>query len=444
MVNDTSGRGIAAAVGRLISDERLAPGERLPTVRRIADGLGVSPTTVSQAWRSLGRAGLVNARGRSGTYVRGDPRVSAARRMLRVYENPGPVPLDLSTGTPDSALLPDLGPALARVGKRRFAARYADRPVLPELEELLLDRWPFTPGRFTVLNGALDALDRVTSLAARFGDRVLVENPCFPPVLDMLEERGAEPIAIPLDDEGPDPDAVEAAMSAQPVMFVLQPRAHNPSGVNLSRARADRLTAILRTSAVLVVEDDHAGEISGAPLVSLGTQLPDQVVHIQSFSKSLGPDLRLAAVGGAAPVVDAIDRRRLLGPGWSSRLLQAVLVDLLNDPVSVAAVERARELYAERRRLLSALLADRGVALTGQDGINLWVEVAHEHSALLVLAAAGIGAAPGSPFEVEPLASDHLRVTVGLVGAEDAPRVADALGAAAGTVGRRPSGGATR
>lgn len=374
--------------------------------------------------------------------------------MLRVYESPGPVPLDLSTGTPDSSLLPDLGPALARVGERRFAARYADRPVLPELEEILRRSWPFTPGRLTVLNGALDALDRVTTLAVRFGDRVLVENPCFPPVLDMLEERGAVPIAIPLDDEGPDPAAVAAALEAQPAMFVLQPRAHNPSGVSVSPARADQLARALRSTAVLVVEDDHAGDISSVPLVSLGTHIPEQVVHIQSFSKSFGPDLRLAAVGGAASIIDALDRRRLLGPGWSSRLLQAVLVELLSDAASTSAVDRARQVYAERRRALSAMLVERGVRLTGQDGINLWVEVAHEHSALLVLAAAGIGAAPGSPFEVEPLTSDHLRVTVGLVGAGDAQGVADALGAAAGTIGRSvlaaaqsrrpPGGGAAR
>ena len=57
-------------------------------------------------------------------------------------------------------------------------------------------------------------------------------------------------------------------------------------------------------------------------------------MHIRSFSKSHGPDLRLAAVGGAGDVVTAVANRRLLGPGWSSRILQAVLLELLRDPAT--------------------------------------------------------------------------------------------------------------
>ena len=78
-----------------------------------------------------------------------------------------------------------------------------------------------------------------------------------------------------------------------------------------------------------VIEDDHAGDISSAPAVSVGQFLPDRTVHVSSFSKSHGPDLRLAAIGGPPALVAAVADRRLLGPGWSSRLLQAVLLDLL-------------------------------------------------------------------------------------------------------------------
>ena len=62
------------------------------------------------------------------------------------------------------------------------------------------------------------------------------------------------------------------------------------------------------------------------PLVSLGRWLPERTVHIRSYSKSHGPDLRLAAVGGAGDLVTAVANRRLLGPGWSSRILQALLL----------------------------------------------------------------------------------------------------------------------
>ena len=69
---------------------------------------------------------------------------------------------------------------------------------------------------------------------------------------------------------------------------------------------------------------------------------PAQTVHVRSFSKSHGPDLRLAAVGGAAEVIDAVTTRRMLGPGWSSRILQSVLLAMLGDPKTIEQIEAAR------------------------------------------------------------------------------------------------------
>ena len=100
----------------------------------------------------------------------------------------------------------------------------------------------------------------------------------------------------------------------------------------MSPTRAKAVAEVMRPTATLVVEDDHANEISSAELTSVGTWLPERTVHIRSFSKSHGPDLRLAAVGGAGDVVTAVGNRRLLGPGWSSRILQPVLLELIRDP----------------------------------------------------------------------------------------------------------------
>lgn len=104
---------------------------------------------------------------------------------------------------------------------------------------------------------------------------------------------------------------------------------------------------------------------------------------------------------------------------------------MLTDPVSIERVARARAVYAERRSTLAEALAARGVATVGDDGIYLWVPVAREQAALVSLASRGIGASPGAPFTVEPLGSDHIRVTAGLV-ASPVDDLADAL-AAAGT-----------
>jgi DNA-binding transcriptional MocR family regulator len=82
-----------------------------------------------------------------------------------------------------------------------------------------------------------------------------------------------------------------------------------------------------------------------------------RTVHIRSLSKSHGPDLRLAAVGGPAAILDLILERRLLGQGWTSRLLQHLPLDLLQDPACIAAVSKARREYARRRRLVGPALA---------------------------------------------------------------------------------------
>lgn len=432
-VDERTARGIAGAVSRLVMAGDLAGGTRLPTVREIAQALGTSPTTVSQAWRTLARAGVIAPRGRAGTFVldgMSSPQ-TGPRRYRRVTRSPGRIPRDYSTGTPDPALLPDLAPMLARVARSNLTTSYLDDPVLPALETALRARWPFTPQALTVVDGAMDALDRVTGVLVGFGSRVLVENPAFPPLLDLLELVGAQPVGLAMDGEGIRPAALRDALEADPVALYLQPRAQNPTGTSTSPARAAELAGLLAGRDVTVIEDDHVGDVSSAPAVSLGTYLPNATVHIRSFSKSHGPDLRLAAVGGVAATVEAVANRRLLGPGWSSRLLQAVLAELLVDPATDKTIAAARAAYAERRNRMLAALAVRGVRAQAADGINMWVEVADEQVALVALAARGVGAAPGTPFEVSPLDGDHLRVTVGLIAEESIDMVADVLAHAA-------------
>jgi len=432
-------RRIAAAIGRLITAGDLAEGTRLPTVRELSRRLGVSPTTVSEAWRSLGEVGAIETRGRGGTYVLRPAGRGAPRRYRQVTEGPGHFELDLSPGTPDPALLPDLRPVMARVSRQSLTSSYLDRPVLPALEEQLVATWPFPAEAMTVVDGALDALDRVATAMLRLGDRVVVEHPAFPPLVDLLEQLGCDVVGVAVDDEGLVVDELRAVRPAPAAVF-LQPRAHNPAGVSMSAARAAALAAVCAATGTLVVEDDHANDIATTPLVSVGAWLPARTVHIRSYSKSHGPDLRLAAVGGAGDVVTAVANRRRLGPGWSSRILQAVLVELLAHPATAETLDGARATYAERRRVVGEVLADRGVAVTGRDGINLWMGVDDERAAVVSLAARSIGVAPGRPFLMRP-DGDHLRVTVGLVtgGADRLVEVAERLADAAASADRPPT-----
>lgn len=425
-VDHRTASGIARAIGRLVRQGTISPGDKLPTVRSLAAALGVSPSTVSETWRILQGHGVIQTDRRRGTVVRSSSG-SLDGRAWHVPVEPGTLDLDLSTGTPDPHLLPSMGQALSRVHLDLPVTSYLDRPVVPELEQELRERWPFSPEALTIVDGAQDALDRIVAAVVHVGDTVLVEDPTFPPLLDMLELAGARIVGIPLDAEGVQVERVAEALELDPVAIFLQPRAHNPTGCDMTEARGRALADLFADQLLLIVEDDHSAEISGAPLVSLGTRLPRRVLHIRSFSKSHGPDLRLAAIGGCADPLDAIIRRRRLGPSWSSRLLQQVLLDLLRDPLAEKAVARAQQTYTTRRDRLRRHLEELGIPTRRGSGLNLWIPVSDDQRAVVALAAHGIGVAPGKPFEVADPRGDHIRVTTARLDQTQIARVAQRI-----------------
>ncbi|MER6944628.1 aminotransferase class I/II-fold pyridoxal phosphate-dependent enzyme [Nonomuraea sp. NPDC000554] len=429
-------RGLAGAVNEAIRDGVLTPGTKLPPVRQVADGLGLSPTTVNAAWQLLARSGVLQADGRRGTTV-AQPRPTGPRRYWQAGGRVADLGLDLATSEPDPALLPDLVPALSRLHATPPGA-YLDDSVLPALEGLLRERWPYPVDQLTVVDGAMDAMDLLATSLLRIGDRVVVEDPAFPHLIDLLEVLGTQVIGVPLDGEGPQPDRLRAALETRPAAVFLQPRAHNPAGISWTPQRAAELASVFTDfPGSVVVEDDAGGDVAAAAPVSLGTWLPDRTVHVHSFSKAYGPELRLAAMSGPAALIGPVVERRLLGQGWTSRLLQHLLLNLLTDENSVAQVRHARQEYRRRRDAVIEALAVEGIPLGPGDGINLWLPVHDEQAALISLASHGIGAIAGTGFMIEdsPGRSPHIRVTVGLA-AEGHAELAHHLAVAA-RAGRR-------
>jgi DNA-binding transcriptional MocR family regulator len=423
-------RGLANALSEAIGDGALAEGIRLPPIRTVAMELDLSPSTVSTAWKLLARAGAIRSDGRRGTIVLAR-RGPGPTRYRRALDRSLTFRLDLSTGVPDAQLLPDLAPALGDLHHAWASSSYLDDPIISGLVEALRADWPYDACDFAIVDGAMDALDQVASHLLHFGDVVIVENPSFPPALDLLDALGVRAIGVDVDEEGLMPERLAERLDGRPRALLLQPRAHNPTGVSMSTGRANELASLLRETEVVVIEDDSAGAVASTAPISLGAWLPEQTVHIRSFSKSHGPDLRLAAISGPTALMEGVHERRLLGQGWTSRLLQAILLDLLHRDESRQQIERARATYARRRRAICAALADRGMVVIGKDGLNLWLPVRDETSALLFLASRGIGAAAGSPFATRDGNEPHLRVTTGLI-EEGVDELADVLVRAAG------------
>lgn len=434
IIDDKSPRGIAAAIARLITAGVLAPGDRLPTVRELGAELGVSPATVSQAWQAMGSVGLIVSRGRSGSFVRSAPVPWLTPRVQRMAGHLGEARLDLSRGTPDPLLLPDLALALTRVSEHAETFSYQEVPVIPELLDHLRSSWPYPAEAITVVDGALDGLSRSLEQVIRFGDRVIVEDPSFPPFFDLLDQLGAVRVPVAVGTDGLDPVALRRALALGPAALLLQPRAQNPTGVSMTAERAEELAGIIaasrQASAMIVIEDDHSAGISASPEVSLGRWLPERVLHIRSYSKSHGPDLRIAALGGPEALINQVVARRMLGPGWTSRMVQTILFELLTSSAAVSTVAAARSVYHSRQKLFADARLATGFDSPQTDGLNTWIEVDDERQALVHLAASGIRVTGGTPYLSAQDDRQFVRVTVGVL-RDDFTEVAEALAAVA-------------
>jgi DNA-binding transcriptional MocR family regulator len=219
-------------------------------------------------------------------------------------------------------------------------------------------------------------------------------------------------------------------MKLKPAAFIFQPRLHSVTGQSVSRERLEGLAKILRGTDTLIVEDDGVGDISAAPRHSMGDHFPDRVIHILSFSKTHGPDLRLAVLSSSRAVVDQIQSYRSFSAGWTSRILQAATAWLLRDPATQDSVDHARMVYQERRDNLVNALQQRGVDAVHGAGLCAWVPVGSEPFAMVTLAAHGIAVHPGAKFSILP--TYYLRVATATL-SDRYDKVADSIALAAGT-----------
>ncbi|MFC8537919.1 aminotransferase class I/II-fold pyridoxal phosphate-dependent enzyme [Streptomyces sp. NPDC057249] len=421
---------IAASVERGVASGELPPGHVLPPMRELAARLEVNPNTVAAAYRTLRERGVIETAGRRGSRIRPRP-ASTARGSMRVEAPPGVQ--DLGDGSPDPALLPRLGEAFASV-----AAAYAREPGLygqaavdPEFAALAraaMDADGVPAGPVAAASGSLDAIERVLSAHLRPGDHVAVEDPGWGGLLDLVPALGMRPVGMALDDDGPLPDALDAALRAGARAVVITDRAQNPTGATVSADRAARLRAVLaRHPDVLLIEDDHGHAIVDQPLHPLAGST-DRWALVRSVAKAYGPDLRVAVLTGDAVTVDRVAGRQRLGPGWVSRLLQRTVVHLWSTG-AVDAREVARS-YAHRRGALVRALAERGVVAHGRSGMNVWVPVSDETGAVARLLQAGWAVAPGARFRIA--APQAVRITVSPLTDADIGPLADAVARAAG------------
>lgn len=414
---------IAGEIESAASSGRLASGGALPTVRALAAALKVSPATVAAAYRALQMRGLLVSDGRRGSRLSHRP--FAAPRPGYAALPPGV--RNFAAGNPDPALLPPLGRALGKLDASHVLyGAPTQEPGLADLAAKGFRKDGIPAGSIAVVAGALDGIERVLRENLRPGDRVAVEDPSFPGVTNLVSSMGMSLVPVAIDDSGMIPDSLQSALDSGVHGLIVTPRAQNPFGSALDARRAAKLRAVLRPHPrVLLLEDDHAGLVAGAPAQTLVEKPRERWAVVRSFSKALGPDLRLAVMAGDATTLSRVQNRQVLGMRWVSHLLQRLVFKLLEDEVVQRQLKKAEETYRTRRDALIAALAARGIAAHGRSGLNVWISVTEEASTLQALLAAGWAASPGERFRIA--SPPAIRFTITTLKPEEAERVADDL-----------------
>lgn len=445
---------ITTSVRDLVASGALLPGAELPTVRALADRLGVNRNTVASAYAVLVKAGVAETGGRRGTRIAVIPQVpremdriigssrtdgaadtgraSIADPGARSGSGPAGGLVDLASGNPDPVLLPNLTTP-ASVG-RYETVLYGDPAIDPGLlgwsAEQVSPLLPAAHG-LVVAHGAVDATDRILGSYLTRGDAVAVEDPCFLASIGVLRVNGYRTAPVATDAHGMVPASLAEAVSGGARGVICTVRALNPTGASLTARRAAELRAVLAEHPhVLVIEDDHFAGIATTDYHRVIPPGHPRWALVRSFSKFLGPDLRLAVVAADPDTTRRLETRLAVGATWVSRLLQHIAHQLLADPVTGELLARAAQAYRQRRHLLLETLRRRGTPASAMatDGLNVWIELNRPAAPVIAgLAARGWAVSDGATYALTDHPRPALRVTVSTLTATQATAFADDL-----------------
>ncbi|HEY6525234.1 MAG TPA: PLP-dependent aminotransferase family protein [Solirubrobacteraceae bacterium] len=282
--------------------------------------------------------------------------------------------------------------------RRLVARRLTERGLDTAADDLL------------ITSGSQQALTLVSGVLLEPGDRVLVEEPSYLAALQCFALAGAEAIPIPCDDDGLDPDALEALIAQhRPTLLYTVPTFHNPTGRTLSLERRVALAAVAERTGVWIVEDDPYGELrySGEALPAVAS-LPaarGRTLAISTLSKIAAPGLRIGWVRAPRPLLRSLTIAKQAADLHSSTVDQAAAARWLATTDLTAHIERLRTEYGARRdALLSGLAAALPAGSTHNHpdgGMFVWARLPDGWDAGALLQRAldhDVAYVPGAPF----------------------------------------------
>ena len=375
-------RQIYRQVRQSIQSRSLRSGARLPSTRELARRLGVSRSSAVGAYDQLIAEGWLASRVGSGAYVCHDlpepfpvqlaePAATAARFAPDLEDLFGPLVLDETQSERPFAMGLCLIDERTAEAWRRATHRsvksmaphhfgYIDPRGLAELRAAICDYLKAAravrcdPDQVIVTAGTQHGVDLALRVLLKRGDRIWVEDPCYPMTYRGILAAGLEPCPIPVDGEGL-MVAQGVRRSPEANAAVVTPSHQYPTGAVLSMARRLELLAWARGADAWIIEDDYDSELrfTGRPLASLqGLDEAERVIYVGTLNKVLFPGLRIGYLVAPRPLLADFVSARHLGDRQPPTLSQTVLTDFMQQGHLVAHFRRMRQLYRQAQDVL--------------------------------------------------------------------------------------------
>jgi 2-aminoadipate transaminase len=313
--------------------------------------------------------------------------------FARGAPSPDLIPVDAVRKATAKALKDDWKTALSYgvgVGHPGLCAWIAERHGLDDADQVM------------VSNGSLEAGAMLFRQLLSPGDRVVVEQPSYDRTLLLLEQLGIEFVPIPLEPDGIDVDAIEAALKDGPVKLAhIIPNFHNPAGCTLSREKRVRLVELAAEHDFVIFEDDPYRELpfgEEPPPTMLSTDANERVVHASSFSKTVSPGVRAGYLAGPKSVIADIAEMANENYISPNMLSGSLVLELCQSGALDRNIEEVKVRLQERRDALISALGKhlpsaRFVVPAG--GYFLWADLGEGFD---TVALAKKAKAAGAPF----------------------------------------------
>lgn len=338
----------------------------------------------------------------------------------------------------------DLGDAAKRVVARlgRELAHYPEQRGLPELRAVAQDRFernhhvrPLLED-VVITNGATQGLVLSAQGLASPGDPVVVEEFEYSGTIRVFTQCGLQLVPAPLDDHGMRMDALadildhQAAIGRSPKFIYTTASYQNPTGTTQPLERRRKLIELARLHRIPIVEDDTYADISFEPLREPAIYTlaePGEVMYIGSFSKILGPGVRLGFFIAPESITSRLMPWKM--DGGTSMLSQMIAAEYFKDHLWDHVEEGRQAVKDKRNALLDALESEFGrnpeMSWTHPDGgLFLWIKLPEQvdRARLQELALArGITYATGQAFHALHQDVAYLRLAFGWIEKEDIP-----------------------